>query len=193
MALVSVEYSDRSIGRVGSILLDARIDENHNFTNEVTSMPVEDGFDITDNIKEKPFQLSMTGFVSDSPIGGSEIRLGAGDTPYSDEAYDLLLKMFEDKQLVSVQTSLVRYDNMAITSCNIPRDKDTGESITFSMNLQQVRIVENEFTTVANNAKDVNGKSKGVADRNDPKRNKGKQTTKKAKGKNASLLFKLLK
>lgn len=52
------------------IQFDASIEENHTRESPPTEFPVESGAVISDHIIVKPFQLEMTGIISDTPIGG---------------------------------------------------------------------------------------------------------------------------
>jgi len=62
------------------IVLDATITEGHNSTLDVTSLPIEDGFDITDHAQIKPRELTLEAVISDTPITllGSLGGLAAG-------------------------------------------------------------------------------------------------------------------
>jgi hypothetical protein len=42
--------------------------EDHTLPNEVTEFPVEEGPDVTDNIRVKPRLLSVKGYISDTPL-----------------------------------------------------------------------------------------------------------------------------
>jgi hypothetical protein len=65
---VTIVSSRKDPGRIGSLTLDATLDDSHEFSNEVTSFPIEEGSDINDHIKKEPMSLSITGFITNSPV-----------------------------------------------------------------------------------------------------------------------------
>ena len=53
----------------GNIELDANLEENHEWSAESTSNPVEEGAPISDHVIENADKLKIRGFVSDAPMG----------------------------------------------------------------------------------------------------------------------------
>ena len=53
------------------IVLDASVKEDHSRRSPATKLPVENGQTVSDNIIVEPFSLSITGIISDTPIGGT--------------------------------------------------------------------------------------------------------------------------
>ena len=56
----------------GNIELDAALDENHEWSAEATSNPVEEGAPVTDHVIEQSDKLKIRGFVTDSPLNLSQ-------------------------------------------------------------------------------------------------------------------------
>lgn len=50
------------------VTFDTVESEEHTLPNEVTEFPVEDGPDVTDNIRVKPRTLHVSGYISDTPL-----------------------------------------------------------------------------------------------------------------------------
>lgn len=129
-----------------SIELDVMMEESHQWQNEVTTNPVETGQPISDHIQIVPDTLSITGMVSDSSISDSVVKRFSGidDAPFQTRqqtAFDMLLKMKNDRKLVTVYTKYKIYKDMAIRSISIPRNNQVGDSIEFSIEFVNVRIV----------------------------------------------------
>ena len=59
---------------IGDLALDCTVTETHTATSTVTEHPVESGANITDHIRPDPVQLSITGIVSDTPIGSRQVQ-----------------------------------------------------------------------------------------------------------------------
>lgn len=123
---------------------DATTSESHQHTAEVTNHPVENGVDITDHIQLKPFKLTLTGIVTNTPlapgINSSATRIR--------ELYDDLINLFESKQLLSVVTGLRRYTNMVITSVTVPRQAPNRQHIIPSVSMVQINTVEQAFVAL---------------------------------------------
>jgi len=127
--------------------LDAAPSEDHAFESEVTSHPVEDGADITDHVRARPVTVSISGVVSDSPIGAVADQRVLGDVPSAD-AFTLLLEIRDAREPVTIQTNLRTFDNMVLTSLQVPQDASTGQSLRFRATFVQVELVRNERTVV---------------------------------------------
>lgn len=123
---------------------DATISESHTHTAEVTTHPVERGVDIADHIQIKPFNLTLDGIVTNTPltpgVQGSATRIL--------ELYDDLVSLFESKQLLDVVTGLKRYTNMVITSVKVPREAPNRQHIIPSVELVQINTVEQAFVAL---------------------------------------------
>lgn len=55
-------------GAIVSCIFDADLQETHEGTNIITEHPVEDGADISDNVRPQLRRFSVEGFVSDTPL-----------------------------------------------------------------------------------------------------------------------------
>ena len=55
-------------GTLDLVQLDVYDSETHGMPTEVTEFPVEDGPDISDNVRRKPKTLTIEGYVSDTPL-----------------------------------------------------------------------------------------------------------------------------
>lgn len=168
---------------IGEYVIDASVSESHTFESEVTEFPVEQGSAISDNIRPKPIVVTLEGVVSDTPIGNMAVlrnQLGdpaadgtGGQLHYvpSTDALKALLAIRDARQPVTIATTLQRFENMALTNLEIPRDAQTGAALRFTATFQQITIVTNQRTTVRTTA--VRTSSPGDA----AKSNKGKWST----------------
>lgn len=55
-------------GTFDVVEFDTHESEDHTLPNEVTEFPVEQGPDVTDNVRVKPRTLAVKGYISDSPL-----------------------------------------------------------------------------------------------------------------------------
>lgn len=150
-----------------SIDLDVTMDEAHEWQNDVTNNPVENGSPISDHIQIMPDKLRITGMISDSAISDAVIKQFSGidDSEFLTRvqtAFDLLRKLKEDRELITVYTRYKIYTDMALTSLSIPRSNQDGDSIQFSIEFMHIRIVNTQTTIMP---KGINPKKKAKSDK----------------------------
>lgn len=173
-----------------SVDLDVTLDEAHEWLNDVVTNPVEIGSPIADHIQQMPDKLTITGFISDSPITDSiASQLSSiGDSEFGTRvqtAFDLLRTLIASKKLVTVYTRYRIYTDMALASINIPRSAGLGEAIQFTAQFTHVRMVETKTVDVPagvsrkNEAK-AGGKDGSVARKTQPKAKAGQTAPKPA-------------
>ena len=165
-------------GQIGALLIDARISENHNRTAQVTDYEIEDGTVISDHIKLDPLSLSITGFISDTPVeffGSRDLGLKTkeavdalfpsqtlknqanpeqegvipeADTKNPIDSWLYLDEVWKKRTPITVITSLQVYKNMIITSLSAPRNAEIGKSLEFNVDLREVRVVRSETVEI---------------------------------------------
>lgn len=133
---------------ITEIPLDAKISTTHIFGSSITEFPVESGSSITDHVHLAPVQLSIEGYVSDSPISILPTTMTAmkGDVgdgnkySYSKNAFDILMLVYKSKTPLTVIDRLETYQNMMIERLEIPQSRDRGQGLWFTMSLRQISI-----------------------------------------------------
>lgn len=142
---------------VGELVLDASLSESHQYTSEVTQFPVEDGSVITDHIQNKPDQVSINGFVTNTPIRSfTEVAQSVdlvrpiGVSGRTELALETLLNIHKLRVLVTIVTNLKAYKDMALTSLTIPRNAAIGDVLEFSADFVKVVKVSSALVTVEN-------------------------------------------
>lgn len=117
---------------VGTITFDNNISEEHHYSSRVTSYPVESGTIVSDHILNLPDTIVITGLVTDTPwnIFATFNR--------SIDVFNQLVALHQRRQVIQVQTGLKLYRNMAIVNLDIPRTVKTGQTLTFTIELQHI-------------------------------------------------------
>jgi len=149
---------------IGDLALDCTVTETHTATSTVTEHPVESGAKITDHIRPDPVQLSITGIVSDTPIGSRQVQRSiavggasvqvtqqeppTSTTGYGRAAWAKLDAIRTAAKPVKVVTRDKTYENMALVSLSVPKESKTGGALNFTAQFKQVRIVYNRTTRV---------------------------------------------
>jgi len=149
-------------GKIGSLLIDARLDEVHSLSNDVTQYPTEVGFHITDNVRATPLLFTMTGMITNAPIDPKSIISDFGENRAAN-AYDELLRLYYGKEIVSIQTTLELYDDMIISNLNIPKNSSIGDELRFTATFKQIIKARTEFSLIT---------IEDVSDSDDPNRSK---------------------
>lgn len=118
--------------KVGSVTFDTMISEEHKFTSRVTYFPVERGTIVSDHIINQPDIVILSGFITDTPLSFL--------APFnrSIAAFNALIEIHNRREPVRIITGLKIYDNMAITSLDVPRTVKTGQTLTFNIELQKI-------------------------------------------------------
>lgn len=149
---------------IGDLALDCTVTETHTATSTVTEHPVESGANITDHIRPDPVQLSITGIVSDTPIGSKQVQRAvsvggasvqvtqqeppSSATGFGRAAWAKLDAIRVAAKPVKVVTRDKTYESMALVSLSVPKEAKTGGALYFTAQFKQVRIVFNRSTKV---------------------------------------------
>lgn len=141
MPLSILRPSSRTPNRIGALIIEATLVENHSLDSTVTEQPVENGANVSDHIITKPPRVTIDGFISNTPVK---------DKPGNNaqNAFEALYNIRDAKELVTVVTGFKVYDNMAIISVTVPKDSRTGDAIRFNVELLQVRISSSNSTSI---------------------------------------------
>lgn len=154
-----------------NIVIDACREETHTLANTITDHPVEQGFNISDHVRPEPDVLTLTCFISNTPLSREQqsraVREGSVQFETSaqegrqigavggrgEKAFERLKKLRDEGTLVSIYTNLRNYgvtqtEGMVIQSLTIPRTRENFDGLEFSITFKQVRIVRNRQTTV---------------------------------------------
>lgn len=191
----------RFVNDLIAIDLDVTISEAHEWTNEVTSNPVELGSPITDHIQVNPDKLSITGMISDAPIDPAVIDQFQGNIDgglYSARLqthFDWLYFLARNREPITVYTRYKNYSNMAIASLNLPRDTGLGEALQFNIEFVNIRLVSTQTVPVpAGISKKLDKKAGGdVQKKAQPKADNGKKDVKPAETKKTEQMQSLFK
>lgn len=123
--------------KVGTVTFDTMVTEEHKYTSRVTYYPVESGTIVSDHILNQPNVVTLSGLVSDTPLNIF--------APFnrSIAAFNALIQIHDQRQVIDVVTGIKIYKNMAITSLDVPRSMRTGQTLTFNIELQSILTADN--------------------------------------------------
>ena len=131
---------------INGIEFDALIEESCDLEAQVPEYPTEKGFSVSDTIVLKPETISMTLFVTDTPVTW---RNRHGSSIGRTEAVVKQLKnLYFSKQVVTVVTSDEVYDSMAITNISFAKSADVGYAREIPITLKKIVVTESATVTI---------------------------------------------
>ncbi len=146
MSLIALVFPESRV-KIGAVELDASISEAHRSLAEITTNPVEVGFNVTDHIRAQPARLTIRGVVSNSPLGRPGLLL-APDPTRAEDAYQTLRDLQARGELLTVATTLRDYTSMALRAVDVDRSPETGDVVMMSIELTEVRIVTSDTVDI---------------------------------------------
>jgi len=157
-------FQNKPATKIEALEVEITISENHEFSNVVTSYPVDVGFNITDHVQQQPPRLTITGLTSNTPVQyftGKISKLVREDlTNRIADTFKILLNYtgFQlpvhagqdsvtviNPRLLTIKTGLMIYRDMIIQKLSFPREKSTGESLQYTLELVQIRKVKSKY------------------------------------------------
>jgi hypothetical protein len=182
------QWSQTAFGnQYGNIELDAALDENHEWSAEATSNPVEVGAPVTDHVIDQSDKLKIKGFVTDTPLTSSQ---SLPQISRSRDVFDLLYELIKLKEPMTVYTKHKIYDEMVLTNVTIPRTAGVGEAIEFSAEFINIRKVATQMVDVPDG---INPKKDKKADaatgkKTEPQKDGGKKQAQTVEKPSSTLL-----
>lgn len=131
---------------VWGIEFDALIDETKTMTATIPAYPVEEGFPVSDTIILDPISVSLTLYISNTPVTWL-YRHGT-----SSDRVNRICEQIENKwlqrKLTKIVTSDAIYTNMGITSISIKKSKEIGYSREVAISAQKVRVTKRKTVSI---------------------------------------------
>lgn len=131
---------------IWGIEFDALIDESKNLSATIPVYPVEEGFPVSDTIILEPVSLSMTLYVSNTPV--TWLYRHGGDSERVNKICELVEQKWLKKELTKIVTADTIYTDMGITGISIKKSKEIGYAREISVTAQKVRITRRETVDI---------------------------------------------
>lgn len=131
---------------IDGLSFDALITQGQSFSATVPEYPVEDGSVVSDSVIVSAPTLSMTLFLTDTPVtwkdkNGSYV----GKARYDVER---LKEIFFKKLPVTIITSEEIFENMAIESFSLSKSVELGTAKEIPLSFKQVYVTKSRTTTI---------------------------------------------
>lgn len=127
--------------KIGVIECDVLIEQELTLNSEVTEHPVEDGFPVHDHVIRRPVKLAMTITVSNMPVTWYD-RLGGNSPDRMSDAISKLEEIYKAGDPITIATVDKLYENMVMTDCRIPKNRENGKVLRVPLEFTQIRKVQ---------------------------------------------------
>ena len=132
---------------------------DYQYEQEVATHPVETGFEIQDNVVNKPLKVSMTIGVSSSPITWK--TNGKGEWKFNN-AYDALVAIRDAKQPVTITRPNMILSDMMMTSCKLTKSQESLSVIGVEVSFVKIVKVTTETVEIPKGIVDAAAKEKAA-------------------------------
>lgn len=160
MALLNLYI--KPLRKIGIVIFDVTVTEVHDRKVRLTKNPIEQGADITDHAIIEPKRISIQAAISDTPFNvGTFVEaivdrvtslVGSSTTnglTRSKQGYKDLIEVMETREPITIQTNLVSYENMVITSVNVSQDKDTSKIVILDIMAEEAILTQTEIISLS--------------------------------------------
>lgn len=149
--MIVMSQNDRRT-RMGILIFDVLVTETVSFESQVTMYPVEDGAEISDHITEGNEKISLSGVISTADVAGGfgiAAAFGAGvdNSTKLIDVVEALRQMHKDRQLITVSTGQLVYEDRAFTSLTATRTADGAGGNWVSVNAELVKVKKVKLKT----------------------------------------------
>lgn len=153
-----------SAGPIPQISPDSTLSLSHSMKNTVTSYPIESGLQLIDNIFRENKKITLNGVITDNPIDLQQSILTSAVTAFTSflpnivsaslasltnnsqnrtlDAFLILEQIFDNGEIISLQTGFKLYQNLVITDLSI--DENVRDELNFTITLEQINFAQSE-------------------------------------------------
>lgn len=128
---------------IGGISCDAMIHHELSLESDIPDYPVEEGFSVEDTVILKPKRLTMTVFVTNTPV-----TFGSASAGRVQQVAERFQEMYAKRKLITVTSSKGIYRNMGIESLSLPYDVSTRTSLEIPITLKEVRTTASKTVSI---------------------------------------------
>lgn len=142
--------------QIGTISVDATLEEVGTDLLQITEHPVEAGANITDHAFYRPSELIMhcgwsnANALFATSLGGNQTFAGGSlvKDDYVSSIYSQLIALQQSLKPFTVVTTIRLYNNMVITSISLTRDQKTSQALMVTVTMRQIIIVSTSTSAI---------------------------------------------
>ena len=174
---------------IDGIEFDALIDQSVSYEADVPEYPTEKGFSVSDTIVLKAETISMTLYVTDTPVTWKN-RFGSGGGRV-ESVIKRLEQLYFSKKVFTVVTSDAVFDNMVLTSMSIAKSSDVGYAREIPISLKKIIVTESNTVTIPDSygKSGTSGASAGSANTTTATNSSASDSSNSSEQKSGSILY----
>lgn len=130
---------------INGIEFDALINQSESYEAQVPAYPVESGHEVVDDIITSSLVLSMTLYLTDTPVSWRNRHQETGRIEMVEAR---LRELFFERQPVTVTTTDATYEDMAITAITFSKSAEVGYAREIPITMAQISVTETQTTTI---------------------------------------------
>lgn len=131
---------------IDGIEFDALLEQSREYEADVPEYATEKGFNVSDTIILKSETISMTLYVTNTPVTWRN-RFGSGSGRV-ESVVKRLEQLYFAKKVFTVVTSDAVYDNMVLTSMSISKSSDVGYAREIPISLKKIIVTQSKTVTI---------------------------------------------
>jgi hypothetical protein len=148
-------------GNNSILVFDCIPEYTEEYSNDISSFPIERGTDITDHVVHKNPDIQLRGIVTSIyhrlgktlipsiKMKNGEITINQNTTPGDwKDAYKTLKNMWESRALLTLGSVLGEHQNLIIKDMSFPKTSANFGSLEVNLTLQKVRVVSTQVGIV---------------------------------------------
>jgi len=116
----------KRMSRLGEVYFTVVEEEDYTYSNDITDRPVEDGSIITDNVRNKPIEIKITGILT-----------GKGAYPQQQLT---MLRLYSLNGDILSYVGIQSFSRCVIENFENKHNSEVGNGITFDITLKEVKI-----------------------------------------------------
>lgn len=174
---------------IDGIEFDALLDQSRDYEADVPEYPTEKGFSVSDTIVLKAETISMTLYVTDTPVTWKN-RFGSGGGRV-ESVIKRLEQLYFSKKVFTVVTSDAVFDNMVLTSMSIAKSSDVGYAREIPISLKKIIVTESNTVTIPDSygKSGTSGASAGSANTTTATNSSASNSSNSSEQKSGSILY----
>ena len=149
-------YYAKEPTKVGTLKVDIVKSVEYSYEQEVTSHPVEKGYEIHDTIVNKPLRLHLSVAISSMPVTWFWTN-GQGSTKFQD-GYEALVAIREAKQPITIVRPDRIINDLVMTSCKLGNNNESLSVMNVELDFIQIKMVETKTVEIPQNIVDASVK-----------------------------------
>lgn len=163
---ITVFLAGGNAGELKSFVSDAVISVKEDFSNDITSHPVDSRSNISDHVYNRNPRLTIIGSVSNNPIYEyPNNEVGYNGENRADKAHELLKILWYERSPFKVITEFDEFDDCILSNYSVEFTSATMEALNYTCDIEVIRRVSSQSITITTvDSAKIGESGKGTSD-----------------------------